>query len=498
MFVKHMHHSQRASFTVGGKGGVMGYSNFNKGRHAVTTCVYSGSSSSNNCNSNSNGNCCSLIRKHKLKFKHKPTPLNPNDFVTIIKETHNHIKHKDNNNNNKQHIEQHRRVKYKKSKLSLSNYSATTTQILPELKCKCQLPKTTTQLYNPQHEQQQQQSSSSSSFKLKPTLQLIPYHKYKTKLSFKSSSSYRHALTSLPSSTPPQPSNIKYKEHTYESIAGMKMYITKENQDALFITDKTDGTSTLKVFAVFDGHGDSGTRTSHDLSEFLHSYYTSDTVAHSTEESVINSIRTSIKKATTYIKSQPYNTDYSGSTLNMVTLYSTLKDPIIKIITTNIGDSRCIAISYTNNNVIQLTKDHKPNDTTERERIESKGGEVARVNWANFGPFRVWFKGKNFPGLAMSRSIGDNIAKTIGVINEPDINIYNANALNVKAIVLATDGVWEFMNNNRIRDIVIEYYKADDCKGAAKKIVAEARKLWEVNNKMGIDDITCIVIYFKK
>ena len=493
MFMKRMHHSQRASFTFVGKSGNMGYNKYNKGKHAVTTCVCSNSSCSNG------GGCNSLIRKRKLKFKHKPTPLNPNDFVTIIKETHNHIKDNNNNNintNKHQQQLQHNRVTYKKSKLSLSNYSATTTtQILPELKCKCQLPKTT---YNPQYEQQQQQqSSSSSSFKIKPTLQLIPYHKYKTKLSFKSSS-YRHALTSLPSSTPPQPSNIKYKEHTYESIAGMKMYITKENQDALFIIDKTDATSTLKVFAVFDGHGDSGTRTSHDLSEFFQSYYTTDTVVYSTEESLINSIRTSIKKATIYIKSKPYNTDYSGSTLNMVTLYSTVKDPIIKIITTNIGDSRCIAISYTNNNVIQLTKDHKPDDTTERERIESKGGEVARVNWANFGPFRVWFKGKNYPGLAMSRSIGDNIAKSIGVINEPDINIYNANALNVKAIVLATDGVWEFMNNNRIRDIVIEYYKADDCKGAAKKIVAEARKLWEVNNKIGIDDITCIVIYFKK
>lgn len=497
MFMKRMHHSQRASFTFGGKNGNMGYNKYNKGKHAVTTCVCGDSSNS------SSGGFSSLIRKHKLKFKHKPTPLNPNDFVTIIKETHNHIKHKDNNNTNKHQQQQqqlqHSRVTYKKSKLSLSNYTTTTTtQILPELKCKCQLPKTTTQLYNPKYEQQQQQQSSSLSFKIKPTLQLIPYHKYKTKLSFKSSSSYRHALTSLPSSTPPQLSNIKYKEHTYESIAGMKMYITKENQDALFIIDKTDATTTLKVFAVFDGHGDSGTRTSHDLSEFFQSYYTTDTIVHSTEESVINSIRTLINKATTYIKSKPYNTDYSGSTLNMVTLYSTVKDPIIKIITTNIGDSRCIAISYTNNNVIQLTKDHKPDDTAERERIESKGGEVARVNWANFGPFRVWFKGKNYPGLAMSRSIGDNIAKSIGVINEPDITIYNANALNVKAIVIATDGVWEFMNNNRIRDIVIEYYKADDCKGAAKKIVAEARKLWEVNNKMGIDDITCIVIYFKK
>ena len=470
MFMKHAHHSQRTPFMfMNNNNNNTCYSNYHKVRNVVTTSM---------CNSSS-GN---LITKHKFKFKHKPTPLNPNDFVTIIKETHNNHKQQQ---HNKQHI-QHSQFKYKKSKLLLSNYT-TTTHVLPELKCKCQIPKTTTQVYKPHYEHQHQQPSTS--FKLKPTLQLIPYHKYKNK-----SSSYRNALTSLSSSLP---TVIKYKEHTYESIAGMKMYITKENQDAFFIMDKTDDTSTLKTFAVFDGHGDSGTRTSRDLSEFLKSYYTND-VTHSNEDSLINSIRSSIKKATTYIKTKPYNTDYSGSTLNMVTLYSTVKEHQIKIITTNIGDSRCIAVSFTNNNVIQLTKDHKPDDINERERIESKGGEVARVNWANVGPFRVWFKGKNYPGLAMSRSIGDNIAKTIGVINEPDVNVYNANTLNVKAIVIATDGVWEFMNNNRIRDIVIEYYKADDCKGAGKKIVAEARKLWEVNNKMGIDDITCIVIFFKK
>lgn len=37
----------------------------------------------------------------------------------------------------------------------------------------------------------------------------------------------------------------------------------------------------------------------------------------------------------------------------------------------------------------------------------------------NFGPFRVWLKTENFPGLAMSRSIGDFVASTVGVISEP-------------------------------------------------------------------------------
>ena len=38
-----------------------------------------------------------------------------------------------------------------------------------------------------------------------------------------------------------------------------------------------------------------------------------------------------------------------------------------------------------------------------------------------YGPERVWKKGCNTPGLAMSRSIGDTEAHKIGVISEPDL-----------------------------------------------------------------------------
>jgi hypothetical protein len=39
----------------------------------------------------------------------------------------------------------------------------------------------------------------------------------------------------------------------------------------------------------------------------------------------------------------------------------------------------------------------------------------------NSGPNRVWQKGCEYPGLAMSRSIGDFVAKEVGVTAEPDI-----------------------------------------------------------------------------
>ena len=43
------------------------------------------------------------------------------------------------------------------------------------------------------------------------------------------------------------------------------------------------------------------------------------------------------------------------------------------------------------------------------------------------GPYRVWLKGKDYPGLAMSRSIGDLKGKEIGVIPNPGIYEYDLN-----------------------------------------------------------------------
>lgn len=48
-------------------------------------------------------------------------------------------------------------------------------------------------------------------------------------------------------------------------------------------------------------------------------------------------------------------------------------------------------------------------------RIESYKGRFGE----NVGPARVWLKKESYPGLAMSRSIGDACAHSVGVIAEP-------------------------------------------------------------------------------
>ena len=107
-----------------------------------------------------------------------------------------------------------------------------------------------------------------------------------------------------------------------------------------------------------------------------------------------------------------------------------------------------------------LTRDHKPNDPTECQRIVQAGGRVDSyrdLNGNKIGPDRVWLKEEDLPGLAMSRSFGDQVAGTVGVIAEPECREVTLTP-DDKVIVLASDGVWEFMTNEEVANTVYPYF----------------------------------------
>ena len=62
------------------------------------------------------------------------------------------------------------------------------------------------------------------------------------------------------------------------------------------------------------------------------------------------------------------------------------------------------------------------------------------------GPERVWLKNEDIPGLAMSRSFGDQVAARVGVNAVPEITEMRMTPSD-KIIILASDGVWEFLEN---------------------------------------------------
>ena len=120
--------------------------------------------------------------------------------------------------------------------------------------------------------------------------------------------------------------------------------------------------------------------------------------------------------------------------------------------------------------------------------------EPYRDNFGNFiGPERVWKKGGNVPGLAMSRSFGDEVGHEVGIIVNPEINEYEFKNED-KFIVLASDGVWEFISNEEVVNMVKDFYLNNDIKGGLNFLYKEASKRWIMEEEI-IDDITVILIF---
>ena len=94
------------------------------------------------------------------------------------------------------------------------------------------------------------------------------------------------------------------------------------------------------------------------------------------------------------------------------------------------------------------------------------------------GPLRVWLKNEDIPGLAMTRSFGDEVASRVGVNAEPEILELDM-CPDDRFIVLASDGVWEFLQNEDIAKIVMPYYECKNAEKAAEAVVRESYLKWK-------------------
>jgi len=77
------------------------------------------------------------------------------------------------------------------------------------------------------------------------------------------------------------------------------------------------------------------------------------------------------------------------------------------------------------------------------------------------------------PGLAMSRSIGDYVAHSVGVSTDPEVMRFDLNS-DHKFIVIASDGVWEFLSNEEIGQIVWPFFLQNSPEQAGNAIVRAA------------------------
>ena len=109
---------------------------------------------------------------------------------------------------------------------------------------------------------------------------------------------------------------------------------------------------------------------------------------------------------------------FSGSTcVSVMTLGQ-------KLFCVNVGDSRGIVCKLVNETVSAqaISRDQKPCQPDEAARINANGGRIDSFRDQDrnpIGPLRVWLKNEDIPGLAMTRSFGDEVASRVGVTCEP-------------------------------------------------------------------------------
>ena len=121
---------------------------------------------------------------------------------------------------------------------------------------------------------------------------------------------------------------------------------------------------------------------------------------------------------------------------------------------------------------------------------------------ASGDPPRIWKSGSQvpgapqLPGAAFTRSIGDSIAEKIGVHAEPEITTHTLSESDT-VLILASDGVWEFLTNQAAVDLVMPYYsEPSDPVAACRALVAESYRLW-MQHDTRTDDVTAVVAFLE-
>ena len=301
----------------------------------------------------------------------------------------------------------------------------------------------------------------------------------------------------------PQENNIIHKKikdlHIFTHVGFDGEQDKENNQDNYFIQKNFAGHKDYIYMSVCDGHGING----HHVSNFIKTILPIDMSENLKHRNILTETEktheiikeTFIIANDKLVENQNIDSIFSGSTC-----VSVIFTPE-KLICPNIGDSRAVLARYDNKNkkyiAIDLSRDHKPTELDERQRIIENEGRIQPFfeDGEFVGPERIWIKEEEVPGLAMTRSFGDRVAATVGVISEPEIKEEKLDE-NDKFMIIASDGIWEFISSQECVDIISNFYEKNDIKGCCQYLYEESSKRW-IKEEEVIDDTTLILVFFE-
>jgi len=265
---------------------------------------------------------------------------------------------------------------------------------------------------------------------------------------------------------------------------------TSANQDNYSYSRTRNGG--IEFFTVQDGHGTSGHMVSYRSIRTLPYFIMKSKHFPSDMRSAIaEGYRRCHEDLVKDSLSSGYDIQISGCACVLM-----IKQGSSKIWTSHTGDSRIVIGKIGNPDIVFETEDHKPTNPGERSRLEDRGSAVVAFEYEDgqVSISRVFVKGTDYPGLCMSRSLGDQSVKNHGVTAEPDIAELDITGGKPHFVVLASDGVWEFISSKLVASSLSKKLISESLAKGVDRIVIEAKKRWKQYEGSYCDDITAMLI----
>lgn len=276
---------------------------------------------------------------------------------------------------------------------------------------------------------------------------------------------------------------IRLLDVGYASVVGSQDH---ENEDRLLLHSNAD----FHLFSVMDGHGGelAGKFVVQRLFSRLEAIY-SPTSGFDDDEKLVNVMHELDDEFCAYARRQQ---DLSGVCVLAVLLFHDPATDSPQKIVLNLGDCRVIlreapeqqhSHDVLGARVIPLSTDHCASNPGEKMRIVQNGGYVRYGRVAGL--------------LEPSRSIGDTDMKEPEmknwVLSTPDVRRSDL-AVGRSLLILATDGVWSALTNDRAMTVALDAMRAKRRKGVGAAESAVRAVVEAARGRGSIDDITVIVV----
>lgn len=292
--------------------------------------------------------------------------------------------------------------------------------------------------------------------------------------------------------------------------------LNKANQDAVNVLSPfpiPDGShphakkQNIHFFGVFDGHGKAG-----DHCALYAREHVPVNLAMS-EGFSRGDYEQAFKDSYIQTNSEMHQQEKHGKFSDMMSGTTAISALIVgrTLYVANVGDSRAIlGVRDPETGKLKaeaLSIDQTPFREDERARVKKAGARVLTMDQIEgyrdineeFGteedddgdPPRLWCQEGAYPGTAFTRSLGDQIAERIGVFAEPEL-LRRDLSKEDELLLIASDGVFEFLSSQAVLDIVSHY---DNALEACRAVVSEAYRLW-LQYEVRTDDISVIIVKF--